>query len=405
MGVRQWLGRRLGLTDGAFWAHWHGVEAASGKTVTVDSALQLSTAWACVRLISETVATLPLGVYRRDDAGRKEPAAGTALYGVLHDQPNADQSACEFWEGVVACLCLWGNAYAEKTTSAGQVRSLAFLRPELMEVDRDEAGALRYRYHDPEAGVRTLAEDEVFHVRGFGVGGDLGLSPIRYARQSLGAAMAADEAAAKMLANGVRPSGVLEMDGTLTPDQRAQLRANVVEPLAGSRNAGGVFTLEAGLKFKPITMNPEDAQLLETRSFAVEDICRWFRVPPFMVGHTEKSTSWGTGLEQQNIGFLTYALRPYLTRIEQAIKRQLIPRVQRGTLFAEFNLEGLLRADSQGRAALYSQAAQNGWMTRNEIRSKDNLPPLPGGDQLTVQSNLVPLDRLGEALPAPGDTP
>lgn len=157
-----------------------------------------------------------------------------------------------------------------------------------------------------------------------------------------------------------------------------------------------------------LTMDPEDAQLIETRGFNVDQVCRIFRVPPFMVGHTQNSTSWGTGLEQQQIGFLTFAMRPYLVRIEQSIRKQLLKPSERSSFYAEFVIEGLMRADSSGRAALYTSAGQNGWMTRNEMRRRENLPPIEGGDTLTVQSNLVPLDQLGKqparrVQPAPGD--
>ena len=395
MGLLDWIGRRrVKLTDAESWRAVMATDSYAGKPVTPATALQLSACWSCVRLISETIATLPIGVFTQDAQGRKTAEREHPLYAVLHDQPNADFTAAEFWEGVVASLCLWGNAYAEKATSGERLTALTLLRPEWMVVERQDDGSLIYRYHDPD-GRRDLAEGEVFHVRGFGAGLDVGFSPIAYARHSMGSAMAAEEAAAKFFSNGVRPTGVLTIENVLKPEQRKQLRENIVEPMAGSANAGGLFVLEAGMKFQPITMNPEDAQMLETRAFQVEEICRWFRVPPFMIGHTEKSTSWGTGLEQQNIAFLTYALRPYLTRIEQAIKRQLIRRADRARLFAEFNLEGLLRADSAGRAALYSTYAQNGIMSRDEIRAKENLPPQPGGDQLTVQSNLVPLTQLG----------
>lgn len=395
MGLLSWIGKRIRLTDSGFWSAYFGTSNYAGKSVTAETAMQLSAVWSCVRLLSETIATLPVAVYRQDTSGRKTPARDHPLYSLLHDQPNADFTAAEYWEGTVACLCLWGNAYSERTSSAGLTRSLTLLRPDWMEVFRTPDGALRYRYHDPED-YRELGEDEIFHVRGFGVGLDVGLSPIAYARHSLGSAMAADEAAAKMFANGVQTSGFLSSDTTLTKEQREQFRENL-KKFMGSENAGKLMVLEAGLKYQPLTLSPEDAQMLQTRAFNVEEICRWFRVPPFMIGHTEKSTSWGTGLEQQNIAFLTYALRPYLTRIEQAIKRQLIPRALRGQIFAEFNLEGLLRADSQGRAQLYSQMAQNGIMTRNEIRAKENLEPKDGGDDLTVQSNLVPLPQLGDA--------
>jgi HK97 family phage portal protein len=234
-------------------------------------------------------------------------------------------------------------------------------------------------------------------VRGFGVGGDMGLSPISFARQTLGAAIAADEVAAGMFGNGLHLSGFLEQvekAKSLTVEQMDQL-VEMFAKFAGSANSGRVMPLQPGMKFTALGMNPEDAQLLQTRAFHVEEICRWFRVPPWMIGHTEKSTSWGAGLEQQMIAFLTFSLNPYLKRIEGAVKKQLLPLSDRGRVFVEFNRDALLQADSAARAALYSALGQNGVMTRNEMRGKENLPPMPGGDVLTVQSNLVPLDQLG----------
>lgn len=380
---------------------------ASGRRVTPETALSLSAAWACIRLLSETVGTLPIQVYERDGDAKKL-ARDHPLYGLLHDSPNADQTAAEFVEGQVACLGLWGNGYAEKDYSGARLVALTPMRPDLMSVVRTAGGRRQYVYSDPQRGRRILDEDKVFHLRGFGVGGDVGLSPISYARQTMGAAMAADEAAAKIFASGLQAAGFIDSgQPKLTQDQRNQI-AELFRGFMGSSNAGKLMVLEAGMKFLPLGMNPEDAQLLMTRSFHVEEICRWFRVPPFMVGHTEKTTSWGTGLEQQMIGFLTFSLRPYLTRIEQAVKKQLMRPEERSRFFIEFNLEGLLRADSAARAQLESQQAQNGIATRNEIRARENLPPLPGGDVLTVQSNLLPIEHLGKqppraVQPAPGD--
>lgn len=392
--------RNVKLTDpAAAWGARSGSHA--GKTVTPDTALQLSTAWACVRLLSETIGTLPLGVFRKDGKGSRTAAADHPLYELLHNSPNADQTAAEFWEGMVACLGLWGNGYAEKHYSGSRVTALEPLRPDRMSVRRDTRGARIYRYSPDRGPQRELGEDQVFHLRGFGVGGDVGLSPISYARETMGSALAADEAAGRIFAQGLQQSLFVDSgQAKLTPDQRKDIRA-LFEDFMGSSNAGKAMVLEAGMKPIPFTFTPEDAQLLQTRAFHVEEICRWFRVPPFMVGHTEKTTSWGTGLEQQMIGFLTFSLRPYLTRIEQAVRKQLIAPAERASVFAEFNLEGLLRADSTGRANLYASAAQNGWRTRDEIRALENLPPMPGGDVLTVQSNLVPLDQLGSAAPPP----
>lgn len=370
--------------------------SAAGKSVTPDTVLQLATAWSCIRLLSETIGTLPMAIYRRDGEAKKT-AREHGLYELLHDSPNADQTAAEFWEGVVACLCLWGNAYAEKLKLGDRLIALKPMRPDLVRVARNERGARVYRYSHP-TGFRELKEDDVFHVRGFGAGGDVGLSPVSYARQTMGTALAADETAAETFRNGLQISGFLkEAPGTKSTSEQRKDLLKLFDEFMGSLNAGKVMPLPHGFDFAGITMNPEDAQLLQTRRFHVEEICRWFRVPPFMIGHTEKSTSWGTGIEQQMIGFLTFSLRPYLTRIEQAIKKQLIAPAERASIYAEFNLEGLLRADSQGRAALLSALGQNGYLTRNEGRARDNLPPLPGGDVLTVQSNLVPLDQLGQA--------
>jgi HK97 family phage portal protein len=375
-----------------------GEPSKAGQRVSIDTALQLSTVWACVRLLSETVATLPLFLYRKGPKDSRNLATDHPLYALLHDSPHADYTAVEFWEGATLCLCMHGNFYAEKMFVGNRLVALEPMSADLMCVERTRTGERQYRYRDPK-GDRILDERRVFHVRGFGSGGDVGFSPISLARQSLGLSMAIEETAARMHANGIRPTGVLTVDQVLKPEQRTALRDNIAGPLAGSSNAGGLFVLEAGMKFQPIAMSAADAEMLASRAFSVEEICRWFRVPPFMVGHTQKSTSWGTGLEQQNIGFLTYSLRPYLTRIEQAIKRSLIRAEERAGLYAEFETDGLLRADSKTRTDNIVQLVTNGLLTRNEGRGILNWPALDGADELTVQAQNVPLGST-PAVPA-----
>ncbi|MEX0854095.1 MAG: phage portal protein [Bauldia sp.] len=375
--------------------------SAAGKVVTVDTALTLSTAWSCMRLLSETIGTLPFPVYVLDAEGNREVARDEPLYTLLHDSPNDRQTAAEFIEGQVACLCGWGNAYAEKNYLGARLVALEPIHPATVSIRVDDTGRRFYRFAE-RGKSRELPEERIFHIRGFGFGGDKGLSPIAYARQTMGTALAADEVAALTFANGLSLSGfVKEAAGTKTSPEQLTALMDLFDRFLGSAKVGKVMPLPTGFEFQALSMNPEDAQLLETRAFHVEEICRWFRVPPFMVGHTEKSTSWGTGIEQQMIGFLTFSLRPYLTRIEQAVKKQLIPAKDRGRIFAEFNLDGLLRADSEGRSAMYASLGQNGYMTRNEGRRRENLKPMPGGDVLTVQSNLVPLDQLGKTPPRP----
>lgn len=389
----------LGLADPRLIQAFGGVDSHSGKRVTVNTALQVATVWACVRLLAQTIATLPMQVYRRGADGQRAVAKDHPLYALLHDQPNADMTAAEFWEAMVAALLLWGNAYAELGTVGRRIVALTPLRPELMTIRRAPSGDLIYDYADA-GGRRQFGESQILHVKGFSLDGLIGLSPVSQARHTLGLAMATSEAASKLYSNGMRSQGVMQSDRTLTDPQRDDAQKWLTR-VREAQAKGEIPLIEAGFKYMPVSITPEDAQMLQTWSFAVEEICRWFNVPPFMVGHMQKSTSWGTGLEQQMIGFLTFSLRPHLTKIEQAVKRSLLRPEERAAIYAEFNLEGLMRADSHGRAALYATYAQNAIQTRNEMRERENLPPMPGGDVLTAQSNLLPLEMLGRA--ASGD--
>ncbi|WP_258152970.1 phage portal protein [Pseudomonas sp. 19062259] len=387
-----WLGVPIGLTDGAFWQEWFGT-SASGKNVTVDKALQLSTVWACVRLLSESVSTLPLKLYRRLPDGSREQAKDHPLFRLLCRTPNAEMTPQRFMLMVVASICLRGNAFVEKKMIGTRVVALVPLLPQYMRVKREDSGRLKYTY--TENGVeRVIPEKNLMHIRGFGLDGVCGMLPVTMGREIFGSAISAEEAAAKVFAQGMQASGILSGDTTLTPKQREDLRASLTA-FMGSQNAGKIMVAEAGLKYQGITMNPEAAQMLESRSFNVEEMCRWFRVPPFMVGHMDKQSSWASSVEAQNLHFLTNSLRPLLVNIEQEITRCLIGEADADEFFAEFAVEGLLRADSTGRAAWYNTALQNGWMSRNEVRRLENLPPIEGGDVFTVQSALVPLEQLG----------
>lgn len=377
-----------------------GRSSPSGKIVTVDTALQLAAVWACVQLISQTIATLPFMVFAQDGEGNRTVAADHPLYTLLHDQPNADMTSVEFWEAMIACVLLWGNAYARMDKNAvGDVISLTPMPPDRMNVRRLDDGSLLYTFSPFAGPLEEFTEDQLFHIKGWSLTGMLGLSPIGYASASLGTAQAADEAAGKFFANGLNASGFIETGGNavLKPEQRDRFKAELSN-FTGSSNSSKVMLLEGGFKYSALSLSPNDAQLLATREFSVDEICRWFRVPAWMIGHMTKTTSWGTGLEQQNIGFLIYTLRPWLSRVEQRVKMSLIKPADRGRVLAEFNVDGLLRGDSAARAALYASASQNGWQTRREIRRRENLSAYTGegDDKLTVQSNLIPLDALGK---------
>lgn len=370
----------------------------TGMSVTLERAMQLSAAWACIRLLSETIATLPCNVFERGRDSNDHKAAPThPLYGLLHNSPNSDMTAASFWTAYVAGMLTCGYGAAEKIVNGGgRLTALDHLFGPNLGI-RNTKGRETYLYHDPRTGTeREIRKDRVWLTPAFSMDGRFGLSPIRYAANVLGIALAAEETAARWFGNGMRPTGVLQMQGVLNEKNREDMRKNIVDKFSGVANSGKVMVLEGGMTYNAISIPPEDAQLLQTRSFGVEEICRWFGVPPIMVGHSEKVTAWGTGIEQILIGFLTFSLRPWLTRLEQSISKDLLTPPERAKYFAEFSVEGLLRGDSAARTAFYASVTQNGIYTRNECRKFENLPPVPGGDVLTVQSNLISIDQLGD---------
>lgn len=367
-----------------------------GCSATPRSVLQLSAAWACVTLLSDTISTLPLGFYRRTKDGRV-PADQHPLYYVLRRQPNADMTIAQFIGATMASMLLWGNSYAEKLMNGGQVIGLKFLRPDRMGRERAPGGGWQYVYLDDDGKRRRIPRDRVMHIPAFSIDGVCGLSPISYGSGVFSAAKSAQDAANSTFEKGLHATIAFKYPAVLKDSQRNEAR-DAIKRLSGAVHAGNPVILEGGTDAMPLGINPADAQLLESRAFSVEEICSWFRVQPFMIGRASKGqTNWGTGIEQQMIGFVMFTLRTWLGRIEQAIAKDLLKPEERDTYYAEFALEGLLRGDSVARAAFYSSALQNGWMNRNTVAKLENLPPPPGGEIYTVQANLVPLDQLGQA--------
>ena len=388
-----WLGVPVGLTDEAFWSAMGRSEA--GQQVNESTVLQLSAVWACARIIAETIATLPLGIYERTSTGRRA-ADSHPLTFLLSRQPNSKTTAAVFWEAMIVAMLLRGNGMAEQVMLGGRRVALNFLFPGRLSITRDSKGKRRYRYTERDGTQREIPEELIFRIPGFTTDGDWGLSAIEYGAKVFGSALAATSAANGTFENGLSQTVAFKFPHLLRKEQREEFRTTFAE-IAGAVNAGKPALLEGGMEAQTIGINPKDAQLLESRGFSVEEICRWFRVPPFMVGHSEKATSWGTGIEQQMIGFLTFTLRPWLSRIEQAINKDLLSPVEQLRYYAEFSIEGLLRADSAGRATYLTQMVNNGLMTRDEGRKKENLPPKGGNaDVLTVQTALIPIDQLGQ---------
>lgn len=398
-------GQTIGQNDGSFWSQVLGWNSSSGKPVNVNNAMKLSTVWACVRLVSTSVAGLPFGVYEKTSDGGRVSATSLNVYDVIHNSPNEDMTSFQFWQAIVASMLLWGNGYAEiswtKDASQNKIPvALDFLLPNRIELETDDYGRLKYFYRSKKGGRREIKRENMLHIPAFSLDGRIGLSAISYGVNIFGAAMSAEDAANGTFKNGLMPTTAFSVDRVMKEEQRDEFR-KYVATVSGALNSGKSPVLEQGVKASQIGINPSDAQLLESRSFSIEEICRWFGVDPSMVAHGAKDSNWGTGLEQKQIWFLTFCISTFTNQIQQCVNKRLLTPVQRQSYYSEFSLEGFLKADSAARSAFYSSMAQNGVYTRDDIRVKENLPRKGGNaDVLTVQSNLLPLDQLGNSNPA-----
>ena len=375
----------------------------SGQSVNERSALQMSAVYACVRILAESIASLPLHFYKYNDAGGKEKAVDHPLYWLLHDEPNPEMSSFSFRETLMTHLLLWGNAYAQIVRNGrGEVIALYPLMPDRMTVDRDVRGRIYYEYARSDSDANTLGKkssvilslEDVFHIPGLGFDGLVGYSPIAMAKQAIGMGLACDEFGAAFFQNGAQPGGVLEHPNVLKDPKRVRESWNAI--YQGSRNAHRIAVLEEGMTYKPISISPEQAQFLETRKFQIDEIARIFRVPPHMIGDLEKSSF--SNIEQQSLEFVKYTLAPWISRWEQAIQRSLLLMSERTRYFARFNVEGLLRGDYQSRMNGYAVARQNGWMSANDIRELESLDLIPaeqGGDLYLINGNMTKLEDAG----------
>lgn len=356
-----------------------GGVSSSGPIVTPDSALRVAAVYACVRVLAETVASLPCHLYERlPDGGKKR--AGGALAELLSDFPNAWQTNVEFFEQGMYHLCLRGNAIHQIVPGPnGPISELIPIHPDrVTAIDRMPDNTLRYTISDPELRTRTrvLMTNDVFHVRGLSSDGILGLSPIAHLRNAIGLAMSAEDSGAKLFRQGVRPSGVLEHPQKLSDEAYARLKRAQQEH-AGTANAYRTMILEEGMKWSQVSLSNRDAQFLETRKFQIAEIARIFRVPPHMIQDLDKATF--SNIEHQGIDFVVHTIRPWLVRYEKAIKRDLI--INHRKLFAEFLVDALLRGDFNSRMSGYAMAIQNEIFSRNEVREMENRNPVPGGDE------------------------
>lgn len=378
--------------------------SSAGKMVTERSAMQMTAVYACVRILAESIAGLPLHVYRYNSTGGKEKATEHPLFFLLHDEPNLEMTSFVFRETLMTHLLLWGNAYAQIIRNGRRVVTAIYpLMPSRMRVDRDDNGRLYYEYtrYGDEAGAGKretvkLSPEEVLHIPGLGFDGLVGYSPIAMAKNAIGMSMACEEFGAKFFANGAAPGGVLEHPGILKDPARVRESWNAT--FGGSSNANKVAVLEEGMKYTPISVSPNEAQFLETRKFQIDEIARIFRIPPHMIGDLERSSF--SNIEQQSLEFVKYTVGPWVTRWEQALSRSLLVGNDRSHFLIKFNLDGLLRGDYESRMNGYATARQNGWMSANDIRELENMDRISdeeGGNLYLVNGSMTSLKDAGAA--------
>lgn len=389
------------------WLGWGGVTTdrsgqqistpsyLTSKPTSVDGALQVSTVFSCVRLLAGSVSSLPLMVYEQDEKGRRTLNRNSRLWSVLHDQPNAAMTSSDFWQTMVMQWALRGNAYAQIIRDGdGDLVSLWPMSADQMNVYVNDNGKVVYEYQK-DGKTKTLDASEVLHIKDVGTG-IVGFSKLEFMSSSIRESSETQRFATANAENSGKPSGILTVDHVL---DRKKGQAQAIAASLGSFKEGGaskIIVLEADMKFQQVSLTPEQSQLLETRRYSVEEICRWFGVPPVLIG-ASGATTWGSGIAEIVSGFHKFTLNPLLKSIEQSLESRILDPESRSKITIEFSLDALLRGDIQSRYSAYAVAVQNGFKTRNEVRQLENDEPLPGGDMLTAQTNLAPLDALGSS--------
>lgn len=382
------------LTDGSILEMLGADTSMSGKNVTEITALGLPSVWRAMQVTCNVPAALPLHAYKQVDSARVS-AAGQAAN--LINDPHPDMTSFEFWQIVYFHRKAWGNAYVRKLRNQlGQIAELWPIHPSRVKVGRESETGRKVYVIDGNTD-NPLSDDEILHLPGLGYDGVCGVSVIRAARESIGMGLAAQEYGAKFFSSGMLATGVLQTDQRLTQTQADTISARWKAKRSGLKSAHETIVLDKGAKFTQLSLAPDDAQFLESRRFQVVEVCRWFGIPPFLMFDTEKSTSWGTGLEQQALGWVKIDLLPDLTSVEQRLTKHVLKPTP---VYAHYSVEGLLRGDSTARAAFYKSMWDIGALSTNEVRELEERAPVEGGD---VRYRPLNMGELGttDSAPAP----
>ena len=392
--IRSWFGmpgapsRDVGVQTGL-----PAYSISSAAPVTFDSAMQISAVWAAVRIISETLGSLPFGVYELTPDGRKL-AVNHPLHKVLSKKPNQYMTKVEFWESMALNLAISGNAYAVIQRLGNEIVGLLPISSTQVETELLPDGSVIHKY-TTGSDVRVYASSSMWHVKLFG-NGIIGMSPLSYARNSIGIAIAADNRVSAVYSNGAKPAGILTIDKTLTEAQRKMVRDNFNGLESG--NEDRLFVLEAGFQYQQVSMTPQDIQLLDSRRFQIEDIGRFFGVPSILLNQTFGQSSLGSNVYEILSAFYKINLRPYLEKFESSAERWLMTDAEQGKYETEFDFNALLRADTLGRMQANREGINSGQITPNEARISEGRPALAGGDQLLIQGAMIPIEKAGQNI-------
>jgi HK97 family phage portal protein len=381
--------RNVSLTSPPKWLleHFGLGEAASGINVSVEGSLKVTAVLSGFTILTEDTSSLPLILYRRLERG-KERAIDHPYYTLMHNVPNPEMTSMVYRELQVGHMLGWGNFYAQMLwDEAGTVTELWPLNPSRMEIFRQN-GERRYLYYTDSGQRVAFRQEDILHIPAFGFDGIKGYSRISLARNAVGLALAAEKYGSRFFANDARPTVVLKSPKPMKMEAQKNLRESWNEIYRSAENAGKVAILEEGLDLETIGIEPEAAQFLQTRQFQVAEIARMFRIPPHMLGDVTNSTSWGTGIEQQELGYLSHTLRPWLVRIEQQLNKDLLLPAERTKYFFEHLVDALLRTDITARMTAYATAINNSILSPNEAREKENLNPYEGGDSYRFPLNM-----------------
>lgn len=366
----------------------------AGLWIDENNALTLSAVWACVRIISETLASLPWRLHLRRSDGGSDMLIAHPIDQLIHLRPNREMTANTFIEGMQAWALTWGNGYAEiERNLQGEPVALWPIEPHRVRVERDALENVVYVVKNGAKDDVILQQRDVFHLHGLGYNGLAGYSVISLARESMSLGLATERYGAGFFGNSSRPSGVLEHPQTLTDEAADRLRESWEEVHKGSGSSAKTAVLEEGMTWKSIAVPPEDAQFLQTRKFQVEEIARWYRVPPHKIAQMERSTF--SNIEQQAIEFVTDTIVPWASRWEREADWKLLGRQQRSRMFTRYNVNGLLRGDTENRFKAYATGRQWGWLSINDVRRLEDMNPIPDGDDHLVPMNMVPADQAG----------